>query len=246
MKMKTTKSIAKRPLGALASALLLALCTSNSFASAIGVESGDAGQLTGTAQTFAGSGVLAAIRGAVGSGDMADMFRIYLQAGQAFSATTTASALAFNNFDTSLFLFDITGRGLIANDDDPGFGPTSTISSYLPGASGFYYLAIAGTGFTPSSAGGNIFGNLIGQDQVGPTGPGGALPLTGWTSITSEGDLYEILLTNAAEGAPSNGTVPEPGTWLLLTLGLCAGAAARRLRRTRDHRVPLLIQARSD
>jgi hypothetical protein len=224
--MKTHNFRMKRPLASLALAALLVAGATAASAAPIEVESGDAGELTGTAQSFNGTASLDAVRGSLlttSNLDYADLFRIYLTAGQSFSATTTGSGIAYNNFDTGLFLFNGAGLGLLANDDDPNVGPSSSIANYAPAASGFYYLAIAGAGYTPLSAGGAIFGSLLGLDQVGPAGPGGALPLAAWSSVSSEGGAYEIQLQGALVGV-----VPEPSSWAMLALGLCAVAAARR------------------
>lgn len=190
------------------------------------VEVGDAGQTIGTAQAVAGPGAIDAIRGSLltsSSTDRADLFAIYLTAGQAFSATTTASSLAFNDFDTTLFLFSGSGLGLLASDDDAG--PQSTISGFMPSTSGVYYLGIAGAGYNPISAGGSIFPVLSGGGQFGPTGPGGGQPLIGWNSTTSEGDAYEVRLTGVLASA-----VPEPASaWTLLAgLMVCGAHLARR------------------
>ncbi|WP_394778466.1 PEP-CTERM sorting domain-containing protein [Undibacterium sp.] len=235
--MKTTKLRFKRSLLALAGTALLALTATSTQAAAI-TESGDAGQLPGSAQITAGTGSIDTIRGSLlttPSNDYADMFRIYLFAGSTFSATTTASDFNFNNFDTSLFLFDSAGNGLVANDDDPNVGPTSTLHDFSVITSGYYYLAIAGAGYTPVSAGGSIFGDLTQMDQVGPGGPGGSQALSGWQSITGEGDAYEIVL----QGAFAD--VPEPGSLMLLGLG----AAALVSRRNRSNRRSLSTLAAS-
>jgi hypothetical protein len=101
----------------------------------------------------------------------ADVFKIFLTGGQTFSATTSASSLAFNNFDSQLFLFDSAGLGVYANDDDTTSPPQSTLPSaiaFTPAAAGIYYLAIAGSGFLPLSGGGFIFPELGGLlDQSG-------------------------------------------------------------------------------
>jgi hypothetical protein len=189
-------------------------------------EAGDAGPLPGTAQVVSGSGSIDALRGSLlttSATDYADLYAIYLTAGVSFSATTTSSTLAYNNFDTTLFLFDSAGRGLLASDDVGG--SQSTISGYVPALSDVYYVGIAGAGYTPFSAGGAIFPSLVGVTQVSATGPGAASGLTGWSSISNEGDAYEIKLTGAFAMAP----VPEPGSFALMALGLgMFGIAGRR------------------
>ena len=120
--MKTTKF--RRPLQAFASAVLFTY--GNAVHASVILESADAGQLTTTAQSIAGTSAIDAIRGSLltsSSVDYADVFRVYLQNGSQFSATTTGSTITYNNFDTSLFLFNSAGMGLVANDDDPSAEP---------------------------------------------------------------------------------------------------------------------------
>lgn len=229
--MNTNKFGVACSLRALVGAALLGLAAGAAHATAV-VEAGDAGQSLGGAQVTAGSAAINTFSGTLlttSGSDYADLFRIYLSAGSTFSATTTASAWNVNNFDTSLFLFDSTGHGVVANDDDPAVGPTSTISSSVS-TSGFYYLAIAGAGYTPVSAGGSIFGSLVGANQVFATGPGGSGALSGWQSVTSDGDSYEIVMQGAYAGVVSSVPEPEPALMLLGGLG-ALGLAARRRRR---------------
>lgn len=217
----------KQSLRTLAGAALMTLAAGAAHAGAV-TESGDAGQLLGSAQTFS-TGVISTISGSLlttSATDYADLFRVYLYAGTTFSATTTASAWNTNNFDTALFLFDGAGHGVVANDDDPNIGLQSTITiTKNVVATGYYYLAIAGAGYTPVSSSGPIFGSLLGKDQVLSIN-GGAL--TGWQSQSQEGDAYEIKLHGAyANAAP----VPEPATISMLMAGLgLVGVAARRRR----------------
>jgi hypothetical protein len=57
---------------------------------------------------------------------------------------------------------------------------------------------------------------------IGPTGPGGAFPITSWTGTGGAG-TYDILITGV--------TVPAPPSTALLALGAMAG---RRRRRGKD------------
>jgi len=78
------------------------------------------------------------------------------------------------------------------------------------------------------SGSGAIFGSLIGLNQVGPVGPGGAGALSGWSSSTSEGDAYEILLSGAFAGPRDTAVVPEPAGLMLAVMALGALRMSRR------------------
>ena len=206
-------------------AALLLGAAGSANAAAVYVEGADAGQTLGTATAFSGTGALDAIQGSI-DGD-ADLFAIYLTAGTAFSATTTASGIDFNFFDTVLYLFDAAGKGLIANDDDGNVGGSqSTLSNYMPTVTGLYYLAITGASYTPVSGGSPIFPSLLGQGGNVAANPG-AGALTGWSSVTSEFGDYEIVLTGAAVSRAAS-DVPEPGSLLLAGAALGAAGLIRR------------------
>jgi hypothetical protein len=206
-------------------ALALGAATS-AQAAAVFLEGGtDAGESLATATAVTGSGSVDAIRGTLDGGADADLFAVYLTAGTAFSATTTASGFPYNFFDTVLYLFDAAGKGLIANDDDGNAGGSqSTLSGYIPTVSGLYYLAITGASYTPVSGGAAIFPSLLGQAGNVAANPG-AGALSGWNSITSESGDYEIVLTGASAAASD---VPEPGSLLLAGAALGAAGLIRR------------------
>ena len=154
------------------------------------------------------------------------MFQIFISNPAAFSASTlTLSPGGVNGFDTQLFLFNSLGLGIVANDDNPsGSGSQSSIpagnSFTMTLAPGIYYLLIDGSGRYPVSQNGLIFPNFTSNNAdptvvYGPTGPGGALPINGFTGNSSEGGKYSIALTGAQFVV-----VPEPSTVVAIASGL--------------------------
>jgi hypothetical protein len=185
-------------LGLVSSAILAVAAVSSALAAPY-AETGDAGDLPGTAQNTSGSGDLTAITGTAGGPD-ADMYRICLTGGGTFSATTVGGA----GFDTQLFLFDSAGMGIEANDDTGGGGGLqSTLSAggLSPAARGVYHLAISRFDNDPVSLGGQIFPDTPLTAVVGPTGPGGGQAISGWTGTLAVGGAvggpYQITLTGA-------------------------------------------------
>lgn len=215
------------------------------------VKTGPTGKTAGTAQTTlqsdpAGTLDLSAITGTLDSISVgveratrfdtaADLFQIYLTGDGTFSATTANTET--NLFDTCLFLFDANGYGVFYNDNDPDvFGARSTLPAGGPLsllAPGFYVLAVAPFGLFPESASGTIFPSILStpgynsEAVSGPTGPGGARPLVGWTGTTVETGTYTINLT----GARFASVVPEPGTFVLIVAAAGPSLALWRRRR---------------
>ena len=178
----------------LVSAVLI--LTSAPFASAAPVaEVGDAGDLPATAQDVTGTGPLDSISGTIEPASDKDVYRICLTGGQTFSATTVGGA----TIDTQLFLFDSAGLGVYANDDTQDGVLQSTLPSggLSPSEPGVYYLAISTWNYDPVSSEGLIFPDEPITAVVGPTGPGGGVPISGWQGDPGDPGPYTITLTGA-------------------------------------------------
>jgi hypothetical protein len=158
-------------------------------------------------QAVSGSGNVDQIFGSLSSTSDADVYRILISDPELFSAET------FSPIDTQLFLFDVTGFGIVADDDnsisrDAGFPLGDPLLGSL--VAGEYLLAVSGFDLDPVSAGLEIFPDPAKDDfgVVGATGPGASGPFDAWV-----------------QGDPT--VVPEPCTALLVGFGL-AGLALRR------------------
>lgn len=156
-------------------------------------EIGDAGDRLHLAQAPAQAGPITAITGNLGAGDV-DVYRIRVETPSSFSASTCSGS----TLDTQLFLFDLNGRGVVCNDDV--CAAQSTLTNSLVVNPGVYYLAISEYNRDPQSVAGAIFGTAA-TGQVGPTGPGGAQPLTGWAGTTTGTGSYTITLTGCLTGS---------------------------------------------
>ena len=197
-------------------------------------ESNDAGESLATATSIITDQMvpLQSISGTL-SGD-ADLFKILLTGGQMFSATTVSGKtvdIPVNQavgipidvvIDPKIFLFDELGNAVYANDDL--FGSNQSVlpsgpGGFSPQASGIYFLGISGTGYEAVSANGQIFPSEPFDQAVGPTGPGGGSPLTGFAGDTSKSfGEYTISLTGAQTIAADGSFTPnEAGDKLTLT-----------------------------
>jgi hypothetical protein len=181
---------------------------------------GNAGDLPATAQITTGVGALTAITGfSDAATEDKDMFLIKILGGGGFSADVISARLDGSGpDDTKLYLLDAGGFGVAGDDDssvtggafDAGFPLGDPLVASLP--AGLYYLAVTDYNYIPTSATGDIF---PGGSLVGPTGPGGADPMTGWTVDSHELPWnYTIALTGAEYAV-----IPEPAALGLLALG---------------------------
>jgi hypothetical protein len=185
-------------------------------------ESGDAGELLNTAQ-LVGSG-FDKISGTLSDTRDVDLYKIFLPGGL-FSASTQGGA----SFDTQLFLFDSSGKGIVFKDDDVTTVDESTIQATL--SAGLYYLGISGWDTSPVSSSGRIFpvtlrGATNNTTLFGPTGPGGGEPLTGWvqTDRDQNGGPYQITLSTSTTSPTTS--VPEPASALSLLMFGAVGAGS--------------------
>jgi hypothetical protein len=167
-------------------------------------EDGDAGDLPATAQDLTGSPV-DRIDGAIAESADIDMYRVCLDGDGSFSA----SSVGGTTVDTQLFLFDSAGRGVYANDDEREGVVQSLLPAghaLTPGVGGEYLLAVGAYNLDPLSAGGSIFPSETAV--VGPTGPGGGDPVTGWGGRASGSGAYTLRLTGARCAPEEDATPP--------------------------------------
>ena len=205
------------------SIVIVVLAANNAFG--VWNETGDAGELPGSAQLVTGSGSLDLISGSLTIGaDAVDMYRICITNPVGFSALATDVGL-----DTQLFLFDAAGMG-IYGDDDSGGGLNAYLPAghtYSPTTVGNYYLAISDWNRDPYSSSGAIFDSGLGT--VGPTGSGGGNPIDSWIQSGSDATgTYSIELTGAEYLC--DGQIPAPGAILLGSIGVSLVGWFRRRR----------------
>ncbi|NEQ52194.1 MAG: CHAT domain-containing protein, partial [Leptolyngbya sp. SIO3F4] len=156
------------------------------------------------------------ISGSLSEDGDVDLYQIYLSGDGTFSAST----VDLTRLDTQLFLFSAPdGLGIYGNDDDANCAGCreSTLPAQnllTPTEAGIYYLAVSEFANNPlAESGEEIFPNSFDDVDVdaikAPTGPGGTLPLAGWTgNVVDTGD-YVIRLTGVESGPVEITTITE-------------------------------------
>mgnify|MGYP003572439659 FL=1 len=164
------------------------------------VENPDAGDLPPTAQFLECAGAVTSITGALDSpnGDYIDMYLITVVDPTLFSATTVNGT----TLDTRLWLFDLNGFGITANDDSGSLQSTLTAVN-MPAVGDQFYLAIGCFSNDAQDPNGLDMWDFIPfSEEVPPDGPGAAGPLAGWSNGTTCAGDYEIFLTGVTCSGP--------------------------------------------
>ena len=195
----------------------------------IWTEVGDAGNSIGSAQRPSGDGPLTQIVGQFnvandsnpGGSPWVDVYRFFVVSPISFSATTSGTG-----YDPALFLFDLGGFGLEANQDISA----TDKNAYLIGGDApptEVYLMISMNNRYPMNPAGSIFANPMAPGQVY-----NRLHLEG-------GQPFSNLLGGSVVGTypgPVNYTItltgvqyiPEPASWVLFGSGIALVSLRRR------------------
>lgn len=186
------------------------------------IEVDDAGDSTATAANVYGENRIEGSLNANPLGpddfDLVDLFRIKIGQPSKFMASTGDGSDPFLIADPVLYLFDSAGRAVAMNDDADG-SQSMLMGLPLGYGSGFYFLGVSFAGVEPTDGTDPLF------DAFGSGGVLGANALGGWQGdpLTPNFDIpgwYAVDFTG----------VPEPGSLMLLALGLLGAAATRRTR----------------
>lgn len=195
------------------------------------VGGGDAGKTISGAEVTIGGGVLSNIIGTLADGTSGgDLYEILITDPANFSASTEPTPTGHNpDPNPALYLFDSSGQGVYAIDDNSDSDTEATLQAGLgigPQTAGIYYILIAPSGNDPESGNHNPLFTL----ETGVDVAGNAKTLANFSDAGCgsgcEGS-YDIHLTGA-----SFAEAPEPQTFALMGAGLLAiGALRRKLRR---------------
>ena len=178
---------------------------------------GDAGDQIETSQKT-GSNPIPRIRGEINAANDVDIYAIYIEDPQNFSASTIGGT----TLDTALWLFDADGKGVLHNEDNPD--ATTGTQSRIDNRGGqitqpgVYYLAISLFGRRAAGCEDGLIWSSSSSFWRQIIAPNGAEPnsrLAGWTGTTSSTGRYIITLTGV-RGEPTGtdpADCPPPTPW---------------------------------
>jgi len=198
--------------------LIAALAAVTALSSAqVWNESGDAGDLIGSAQQTQGVGALTTINGVLD--DDIDIFTFNIVNSGTFSITVTNTLI-----DSMLYMFNAGGMGVVADDDSAGNLLSFVDFTNVGPVTGTMNIAIGNFFSDPwINAGNGWMWDPTSPVNEGPNANGASNPLDHWDSIGAGADTYTLVLTGAEFAA-----VPEPATFMAIGLGLAGLALARR------------------
>ncbi|MGH7133278.1 MAG: GC-type dockerin domain-anchored protein [Phycisphaerales bacterium] len=158
------------------------------------VKLSDGGETLATALECTGSGNLGTIM-AQFTPDHTDLYKIQICDHISFRATTIGSTFA----DTQLFLFDSSGHGVTANDDEADTNSyRSTLTGLHIAADGIYYLAVCTFGREPVDSSHNmLWEDQPYEEERAPDGPGAANILSSWDGDAYSTAEYVVALSGA-------------------------------------------------
>ena len=201
--------------------------TNNSLAAAQTISA--ASFTTNASSSIFGALPTVSIRGSGGGGDV-DFFSFTTQAGNVFFDIDNTAP----TFDSLLSLFNSSGTLIAFGDDSVPVDPNSVSQDAFLGSvmlsAGTYFIAVSEfNNLANSLATGTFFTDLLRPDNsIGGSAVTGATP--GDSSFFNsgvQGGLSYVLNISAAGASPS-AAVPEPGSMLLLGVGVLALSAARK------------------
>jgi hypothetical protein len=192
--------------------LLAVLLTTTAALSQTWTETGDAGDLVGSAQSTNGSGSLTSINGVMSSHGDVDVYCVQLTSVPP-SGLPLVSVACASHADPTPYLFSAAGIGLDANMTCSG-GLKETVAPNISLVPGQYYVAIAHGDWLPQSAGGAIWQMLF-SGPMWPNGTGAGSPLTSWVgpSTVTAPASYTLILNPNYFVFCDTATPVETSTW---------------------------------
>jgi hypothetical protein len=195
--------------------------------SQVHIEMDDAPDLDG-GQAVSVTGPVEAIEGTIGTNDV-DMYLLRVEDWSAFSASTAQDPVivgacgGFVATDTSMFLFDATGRGIAFNEDG------EDVRAVLPQGSPVYanradgevvWLAVSSYDRDAMAGGAQLWADEPWEVTRAPDGPSAGSPVEEWFGANGEG-IYRISLTGvtSVELAPGSDLAPGVGLPLCAVVG---------------------------